>query len=119
HLVVVVEARSGQMFFQLRKQVVVTGCQVRTIGWVGDDVPSKLLQESDGRIGDVGTSIVVKNAYALDQHSSSPVLNRPSEFFQSLTIPVSVYCGPRRHEVHQQYPLSIPKHSCHDFTGRR
>ena len=35
------------MFFQLRKQVEVTGCQVRTIGWVGDDVLSKPLQESD------------------------------------------------------------------------
>ena len=29
HLVAVVEVHSGQMFFQLRKQVEVTGCQVR------------------------------------------------------------------------------------------
>ena len=46
HLVIVAEAPSSQMFFQLRKQVVVTGCQVRTIGWVGDDVPSKLIQRA-------------------------------------------------------------------------
>ena len=118
HLVIVAEAPSGQMFFQLRKQVVVTGCQIRTIGWVGDDVPSKLIQESNGLTGDVGTSVVVEKAYALGQHSSSPVLNRPSEFFECLTIPVGVYCGPMSHEVDQQYPLSIPKHSCHDFAGR-
>jgi hypothetical protein len=35
----------------------------------------------------------VEKAYALGQHSSSPVLNRPSEFFECLTIPISVYCG--------------------------
>jgi len=28
-----------------------------------------------------GASVVVEKAYALGQHSSSPVLNRPSEFF--------------------------------------
>ena len=118
HLVIVAEAPSSQMFFQLRKQVVVTGCQVRTIGWVGDDVPSKLIQESNSLMGDVGASVVVEKAYALGQHSSSLVLNHPSEFFECLTIPVSVYCGPISHEVDQQYPLSIPKHSCHDFAGR-
>ena len=68
--------------------------------------------------GDVGVNVVVEKAYALGQHSSSPVLNRPSEFFECLTIPVSVYCGPMSHEVDQQYPLSIPKHSCHNFAGR-
>jgi len=89
HLVIVAEAPSDQMFFQIRKQVVVTGCKVRTIGWLGDDVPSKLIQESNGLTGDVGASVVV-NAYALGQHSSSPVLNRPSEFFECLTIHVSM-----------------------------
>jgi len=81
HLVIVAEAPSGQMFFQLRKQMLVTGCQVRIIGWVGDDVPSKLIQESNGLTGDKGASVVVEMAYALGQHSSSPVLNRQSEFF--------------------------------------
>ena len=42
-------------------------------------------------------SIVVEKAYTLGQHSFSPVLNRPSEFFKCLTIPVSVYCGPMSH----------------------
>ena len=88
------------------------------IGWVSDDFPSKPLQESDSLAGSVGSSVVVENAYALAQHSSSPVLNRPPEFYQCLTIPVRVYCGPSSHEIDQQYPLSIPKHSCHDFTGR-
>jgi len=68
---------------------------------VGDDVPSKLIQESNGLTGDVGASVVVEKACALGQHSSSPVLNRPSEFFECLTIPVSVYCGPMSHEVDQ------------------
>ena len=68
--------------------------------------------------GSVGSSVVVENAYAFAQHSSSPVLNRPPEFYQRLTIPVRVYCGASSHEIDQQYPLSIPKHSCHDFTGR-
>ena len=61
--------------------MVVTGCQVQAIGWVGDDVPSKLIQESNSLMGDVGASVVVEKAYALDQHSYSTVLNRPSEFF--------------------------------------
>lgn len=52
--------RSGQIFFELRKQVVDTGCHVQTIRWVGDDVLFKLLQESDGRTGDVGASVVAK-----------------------------------------------------------
>ena len=108
---------SLQMFFQLRKQMIVTGCQVRTIGWVGDDAPSKPIQESNGLTGDMGVSIIVEKAYALGQHSSSLVLNHPSEFFECLTIPFSVYCGPMSHEV-DQYPLSIPKHSCHNFAGR-
>jgi len=38
--------------------MVVTGCKVRTIGWVGDDVPPKLTQESNGLTGDVGASVV-------------------------------------------------------------
>ena len=36
--------------------MVVTGCQVRTIRWVGDDIPFNLLQESDGLTGDVAES---------------------------------------------------------------
>jgi hypothetical protein len=59
HLIVVVEALSRQMFFQLWKEMVVTGRQVRTIGWMGDDAPSKLLQLSDGLSGSM------ENAYAL------------------------------------------------------
>ena len=106
------------MLFQLRKQVEVNGSQVRTIGWVSDDFPSKPLQESDSLVGSVGSSVVVENAYALAQHPSSPVLNRSREFCQCLTIPVSVYCGLRSHEIDQQYPLSTPNHSGHDFTGR-
>ena len=78
--------------------MLVTGCQIQTIRWVGADVPSKLLQESGGLTGDVGASVVVENAYAFAQHSSSPVLNRPSELFQCLTAPVSIYCGPRSHD---------------------
>jgi len=58
-----------------------------------------MIQESNGLTGDVGVNVVVEKAYALGQHSSSPVLNRPSEFFECLTIPVSVYCGPMSHEV--------------------
>ena len=85
---------------------------------VRGDVPSNLIQESKGLTDEVGASVFVEKAYALGQHSSSPVLNRPSEFFECLTIPVSVYCGPMSHEVDQQYPLSIPKHSWHDFAGR-
>ena len=106
------------MFFQLRKQVEVTGCQVRTIGWVGDDFSSKPLQESDSLAGSVWSSVVVENAYVLAQHHSSPVLNHPPECCQCLIIPVSSYCGPSSHEIYQQYPLSIPKHNCHDFTNR-
>ena len=105
------------MFFQLWKQVEVTGCQGWTIGWVSDDLPSKLLQESDSLAGSVGSSVVVENAYALAQNPSSPVLNRPPEFCQCLTIPVSVYCGPSSQEMDQQHPLSTPKHSCHYFTA--
>ena len=67
--------------------MVVTECQVRTIGWVGDDVPSKLIQESNALTGDVGARVVVEKAYALGQHSSSPVLNRRSVYFECLTIP--------------------------------
>ena len=85
HLVVIAEERSGQMFFQLREQVVVTGYQVWTIRRVGDDVPSKLLQESDCLTGDVGANVVLENAYVFAQHSSSPVLNRLSEVFQCLS----------------------------------
>ena len=88
------------------------------IGWVGDNVPSKPLQKSDSLAGSVGSSVVIENAYALAQHLSSTVLNRPPEFYQCLTIPVSIYCGASNHEIDQQYPLSIPKHSCHDFTSR-
>ena len=54
HLVIVAEAPSGQMFFELRKQVVVTGCQVWTIGCVGDDIPYQTdsgEQRFDGRRG--------------------------------------------------------------------
>lgn len=40
HLFVGDESPSGQMFFQLREQVIVTGGQVRTIEWVSDDVPT-------------------------------------------------------------------------------
>ena len=65
HLVIVAEAPSGQMFFQLRKQVVVTGCQVWTIWWVGDYVPSKLIQESNSLMCDVGASVVMEKAYTL------------------------------------------------------
>ena len=43
-------------------------------------------------------------------------LNCSPEFCQCLTIPVSIYCFPSSHEIGQQYPLSIPKHSCHDST---
>jgi len=66
------------MFFQFRKQVIVIGCQVGTIGWVGDNVPSKLLQESDSLTGNVGASVVVENAYALARLFSSPILNHRS-----------------------------------------
>ena len=59
--------------------MVVTGCQVRTIGWVSDYFPSKLIQESNGLPGDVRVGVVEK-AYAFGQHSFSPVLNRHSEF---------------------------------------
>ena len=106
------------MFFQLRKQVEVIGCQVQTIGWVSDDFPSKPLQESDSLAGSVGSSVIVENAYNLAQHPSSPVLNRPPEFCQCLIIPASVYYGTSSHEIIQQYPLSIQKHSCHYFSGR-
>ena len=70
-----------------------TGCQVRTIGWVSDGFPSKPLQESVSLADSVGSSVVVENAYALAQHPSSPVLNRPPEFCQCFIIPVTVYCG--------------------------
>ena len=46
------------------------------MGWAGNNVPSKPLQESDS----LARNIVVENAYALAQHCSSPVLNRPPEF---------------------------------------
>ena len=75
------------------------------IGWVRDDVPSKPLQENDSLAGNVDSSVVVENAYALAQHPSSPVMNRPPEFCQCLTIPVSVYCGPSSYEIDQQYPF--------------
>lgn len=42
--------------------MVVTGYQVGTIGWVGDNVLFKLLQESVCRTSDVGTSVVVEKA---------------------------------------------------------
>ena len=107
------------MFFQLQKQVEVTGYQVRILGgWVGDNVPSKQLQKSESLAGSMGSSVVVEIAYALAQHSSSLVLNRPPEFCQCVTIPVSIYCSPSSHKIDQQYSLSISKHSCHDFTGR-
>lgn len=47
------------MFLQFGKQVVVTGCQVRTIRWMGNDVPAKFLQKSDGRMGVVGATVVI------------------------------------------------------------
>ena len=97
------------MFFHFQKQVEVTGCQVWTIGWVDDDVPSKPLQESDSLVGSVGPSVVVENAYSLAQHSSSLVLNRPPEFSQCLTIPVSVYCGPSSHEIDQLHLLEFSR----------
>ena len=96
----------------------INGCQVRTIGWVSDEFPSKPLQESDSLASNVGSNIVVENAYAFAQHPSSPVLNCPPEFCQCLIIPASVYYGTSSHEIDQQYPLLIPKHSCHDITSR-
>ena len=74
---------------------------------LGDNVPSKPLQKSDSLTGSVGSSVVVENAYNLAQHSSSPVLNRPPDFCQCLTIPVCVYCGASSHEIEQQHPHSI------------
>ena len=98
------------MFFQLRKQVEVTGCQIQAIRWMGNDVPSKPLQESDSFAGSMGSSVVMEIAYSLALHPSSPVLNRLPEFCQCLTISVNIYCGPSSHEIDQ--------HNCHDFAGR-
>lgn len=87
-------------------------------GWMGDNILSKLLQESDSLMGNVGASVVMENAYACGQHSFSPVLNCQSELFQSLTVPVSIYWGPGSHEVNQQCPFFYSKTQWHDLTNR-
>lgn len=83
HFVIVAEAHSNQMLCQLEKQVASLDYKM-----VGDDASSKLLQESDGLMGDMGASIVVENAYTFAQYSSSPILNHPSEVFQCPTVPI-------------------------------
>lgn len=77
--------------------------EVQTVGWMGDDVSTKVLQQSDSLTGDVWMRGVVENAYALAQHLSSPVQKCPSEFFQCFTVPAI--------KVNQQNPLSVPKQS--------
>lgn len=100
---------SSQMFIQISEQVVLTWCQVRTIRWVSDDVPFKLLQKSNGLTGDVWARIIVGNAYILAQLYS--VLHCLFEFFQCCTVPARVLHGPRRHKIDSlsiQVAMALP-----------
>lgn len=116
HFIVISEVCSGQIFFQLREQVVVTEYQVQTIRQVSDDVPSKLPMAGewwfDGR--QWGASVVMENTCTFPQHSSL-VLNHLSQHFQCLIVPVSIYCSLQSHKAKSTIPpFWFPKHSCHD-----
>lgn len=67
--------------------------------------------------GDVWASVVVDNAYALAQHSSSPVWITHRSFFsvsQYLSAFIGVLVGIKSTNI----PLSRPKIQLPDFTGR-
>ncbi|KAL4721134.1 hypothetical protein ACJJTC_009414 [Scirpophaga incertulas] len=107
------------MFFQGREHVVVTWGHVGTIGRVIDDFPAKFLEQVKGNVGCVRARVVVVKFHSFAQQSQAFVFYGTKKLFQGLTVPCCIDSGSPWHEIHQQYPVAIPKHAIRTWTLTR
>jgi hypothetical protein len=66
-----------------------------------------MLQQCSSASSCMRTRIFVEDHYTACQHSTSFLLNGPTQFF-SASLHFWRYCGPVLHEFHHQYCLRVP-----------
>ena len=95
----------------------ITRGEVRAVGWVVKQVPTKFLEQ-----GLCACSWVCGRA--LSCRSTTPDINIPlllfskalRNFFQNFTICFWCYRGSRFHKLDQQHSFSVPEHCCHQLS---